>query len=74
MQAQEGKGIVLLKNMPEGLIHKFITKKDIQKFKKGKVHKQMIYRKMVKNAYESHYEKVAQNDLKILSDKQKERN
>lgn len=29
---------------------------------------------MVKNAYESHYEKVAQNDLKILSDKQKERN
>lgn len=29
---------------------------------------------MVKNAYELYSEKVAQNDLKILSDKQKERN
>lgn len=29
---------------------------------------------MVKNAYELHNEKVAQNDLKILRDKQKERN
>lgn len=29
---------------------------------------------MVKNAYELHNEKVAQNDLKILRGKQKERN